>query len=138
MSLTKIGDSMTNFRPIENNNQKNYDDVKCGVCGNNVRFYDDQYRVNCPKCGTSINFKKAREVQCKKEYSCWVCMDTGIVEYPIQVDGTIYSFAARCACPKGMKYPATIPLLNQCKAAPRAEFIELRNMRAFGLVYSEK
>lgn len=119
---------------------RNYDEEKCIVCGRMVRFYEDEYKKPCDYCGTWV-FEKRKQVQQQeqnKEPKCWICMDKGIVEYPVQRDMGVYTYVARCSCPKGVDWPATIPLLDQCEHAPRPEFIELRNRDLMGMVWKGK
>jgi len=118
---------------------RNYDEEKCIVCGHTVRFYEDEYKKPCDYCGTWV-FEKRKQVQQQeqgKEPKCWICMDKGIVEYPVQQGMGVYSYVARCTCPKGLNWPSTIPLLDQCRYAPRPEFIELRNRELLGMVWSD-
>ena len=118
---------------------RNYDEEKCIVCGHTVRFYEDEYKKPCDYCGTWV-FEKRKQVQQQeqgKEPKCWICMDKGIVEYPVQQGMGVYSYVARCTCPKGLNWPSTIPLLDQCRYAPRPESIELRNRELLGMVWSD-
>lgn len=126
MSMATIGECMPVLEALK---PKNYDEQKCLCCGAIVRFYNDEYRKPCNRCGTMVisKLEKARSV--KKTINCWVCMDKGLVQYPVQTEGKIYYYLARCNCPKGMKYPGTIPLLAQCELAPREEFFELENRK---------
>jgi len=119
---------------------QNYDEEKCIVCGHTVRFYKDEYKKPCEYCGTWV-FEKRKQSQRQdqdkiKEPKCWICMDKGIVEYPVQQGMGVYSYVARCFCPKGMNWPSTIPLLDQCEHAPKAEYIELRNRKILGMVWN--
>jgi len=120
--------------------QQSYDEEKCIVCGHVVRFYEDEYKKPCDYCGTWVFEKRKRihqqKQKQKKELQCWVCMDKGIVEYPVQQDMGVYNYVARCFCPKGMAWPSTIPLLEQCEHAPKAEYIELRNRKILGMVWN--
>lgn len=116
----------------------NYDEEKCIVCGHTVRFYEDEYKKPCDYCGTWV-FEKRKQVQQQeqnKESKCWICMDKGIVEYPVQRDMGVYTYVARCTCPEGLKLPSTIPLLSECQLAPKPEFIELRNRELLGMVWA--
>jgi hypothetical protein len=119
--------------------QQSYDEEKCIVCGHVVRFYENEYKKPCGYCGTWV-FEKRKQVQQqeqdKKEPKCWICMDRGIVEYPVQQGMGVYTYVARCTCPKGLNWPSTIPLLDQCTYAPRSEFIELRNRELLGMVWA--
>ena len=120
---------------------QNYDEEKCITCGRVIRFYGSEYKKPCEYCGTWV-FEKRKQSQRQdqdkiKEPNCWVCMDKGFVEYPVQKGMGVYNYVARCFCPKGMNWPSTIPLLDQCKYAPRPEFIELRNRELLGMVWSD-
>ncbi|MBM7582978.1 putative nucleic acid-binding Zn-ribbon protein [Caldicoprobacter guelmensis] len=131
MSMSAIGECMdleslkSTFQSLEG---RNYDERKCIICGSIVKFYDDEYKKPCKRCGTMV-FLKIEKPKIKRQIKCWVCMDKGIVQFPIQADNKIYYYVARCNCPAGMKYPSTIPLLAQCEMAPREEFIELENRK---------
>lgn len=119
---------------------RNYDEEKCIVCGYTVRFYENEYKKPCDHCGTWVFEKKQirqQELDRNKEPKCWICMDQGIVEYPLQQGMGVYTYVARCFCPKGMNWPSTIPLLDQCKYAPKPEFIELRNREHLGMVWTD-
>lgn len=110
-------------------NSRNYDEQKCLCCGAVVKFYNDEYRKPCSRCGTMVFLKIEKTRIVNKVINCWVCMDKGILQYPVQDENKIYYYVARCNCPAGMKYPSTIPLLAQCEMAPKEEFFELENRK---------
>lgn len=135
--MKHIGEAMPDFEglkpvPVA---QMDYSEEKCLVCGSNVRFIDNQHKKACRKCGTVVFEKNYQHQRRKREISCWCCCDTGIVRYPVQQDGRLYDYYARCSCPNGMNWPSTIPLLEKCENAPKSEYIELRNRKIFGKVW---
>lgn len=123
---------------------KPYDEVECVVCHHKVRFYEDEYKKPCDYCGiwvfdkvkrpqNNYNTQKQRD---EEEQKCWLCFDTGIVEYQVQHNMGLYTYIARCTYPEGLKLPSTIPLLSECQLAPKPEFIELRNRELLGMVWA--
>ncbi len=123
--MKHIGECMPDLVDIDLN--KNYDGEKCRVCGATIRFYRNEYRKACRECGTWVFYRARVKRNHQRRVNCYICMDKGIVEYPVQKDGNLYRYVARCNCPKGMKWPGTIPLLVECKYSPRPEFIEKKN-----------
>lgn len=123
--MKHIGECMPDLVDIDLN--KNYDGEKCRVCGDTIRFYRNEYRKACRECGTWVFYRARVKRNHQRRVNCYICMDKGIVEYPVQKDGNLYRYVARCNCPKGMKWPGTIPLLVECKYSPSPEFIEKKN-----------
>ena len=100
---------------------------KMHICGTIVKFYENEHAFASTMTWV---FERKRPVKMQsKKIGCWICLDKGVVEYPLQKDGRMYKYVARCSCPKGMSWPGTIPLLEQCQHAPKPEFIELQNRR---------
>jgi predicted RNA-binding Zn-ribbon protein involved in translation (DUF1610 family) len=127
--MKHISESMPEFRVIKSD--KDYDEEKCVVCGTIVKFYENEYKKPCENCGTWV-FERKRQANIQsKKIGCWICLDKGVVEYPLQKDGRMYKHIARCSCPKGMIWPGTIPLLEQCQHAPKPEFVELKNRKTY-------
>lgn len=130
--MKHIGESLPELRGIKP------DAEKCVVCGTIVRFYENEYKKPCEYCGTWVFERKRKTNTKEKKMGCWICLDTGIVEYTVQNDGQPYRYSARCSCPKGMSWSSSIPLLEQCEHAPRHEFLELRNRQILGKVWVGK
>lgn len=124
-----------------NDAARNYNGETCIVCGQAVRFYNDEFKKPCKKCGTWIfeqrNYAKQKR-QSIKSPKCWACRDKGIVEYQIQRFMGIYNFLARCTCPEGLKWPSKIPLLDQCDYAPKIECLERRNKEFYKKHFGEQ
>jgi len=127
---------------------KPYDEVECVVCHHKVRFYENEHKKPCNYCGTWV-FDKTRRPSAnaegelqqedeKEDEKCWLCFNSGIVEYQVQHNMGLYTYVARCICPAGLKLPSSIPSLSECELAPKAEFIELRNRKICGLVWESK
>lgn len=118
-----------------NETEQNYNECKCLVCGQTIRFYNIEYKKPCKNCGTWV-FETRNYAQQKKHNKtapkCWVCLDRGIIEYPVQCPIGVYTFVARCTCPAGLKWPPSIPLLEQCENAPKSKFLELKNRNLLG------
>lgn len=130
--MKHIGDSMPNFTSFAPKRSDD-DQEKCAICGTVVKFFRNEYKKPCKTCGTWIFERRKAINRQQKECECWLCMDTGIVEYPVQKERGIYKYVARCSCPKGIdKDKENIPFLDQCDAAPKPEYIELRNQRKYG------
>jgi len=75
------------------------------------------------------NYAQRKNQEKNKPPKCWACMDKGIIEYAVQFSVGIYTFVARCTCPEGLKWPSTIPLLDQCEHAPKFMYLELKNRK---------
>ena len=131
--MKHISESMPELKVIKSD--KDYDEEKCVVCGSIVKFYRDEYKKPCSYCGTWLFERKKQINKQEKKIGCWICLDRGIVEYPVQKDGLIYRYSARCSCPKGMSWSSSIPLLEQCEHAPKPEFIEFQNRKLYRQIW---
>lgn len=131
--MRHIGEVMPD---IDASERKSQDWEKCITCGRKVQFFETEYKKPCEYCGTWVFERKKAISRKKKNIECWICLDVGLVEYPIQQDMGIYKYYARCNCPKGMKWPSSIPLFAECQHAPKPEFIELRNQKTLGNVWN--
>jgi len=123
--MKHIGECMPDL--VYTNLNKNYDEEKCRVCGAIIRFYRNEYKKACNECGTWVFYRARAKKSTNRKTTCYICLDKGIVEYPVQKDGHLYRYVARCNCPKGTKWPASIPLLIECEYSPKPEFIEKKN-----------
>lgn len=131
--MKHISESIPEFKVIKPD--KDYDEEKCIICGTVVKFYENEYKKPCEYCGTWVSEKKRQVNMQNKKIDCWICLDKGVVEYPLQKEGRMYKYVARCSCPKGMSWPGTIPLLEQCQHAPKPEFIELQNRKTYNQLW---
>lgn len=92
---------------------------KCANCGEVVKFSPGQYKRPCPKCKMNIKIRAVVKAP-GQEISCWCCLDNGVVIYKEQVEQQIASFAARCLCKKGDRFP-TFPLITSIYDMPLLE-----------------
>lgn len=111
--------------------QKNYDEEKCIVCGNLIKFRENEYKKRCGRCGTWVLETRKAVQRSGGNIKCFTCLDAGIIEYPVQKERKLYKYVARCSCPKGMTMPNTIPLLEKCEFAPNAGYFEHRNRKMY-------
>ena len=125
--MKHIGEFMPDLVGIDSN--KNYDKEKCRVCGAIIKFFRNEYKKACKDCGIWVFQRQKAKKTRGTRINCYICMDKGILEYPVQKHGNLYSHVARCNCPKGMRWPGTIPLLVECKHSPKPEFIEKKNRK---------
>ena len=124
--MKHIGDILPEAMDYPEQTQQDRSFEVCMVCGYRVEFVNEQYKKRCHGCGTMIQVKY-RANKLNKVPKCLVCMDKGWAQYPVQLDGKVYNYAARCDCPVGMKLPSNILSLSQCKEAPGGEYLENRN-----------
>ncbi|NLY60436.1 MAG: hypothetical protein GX054_02890 [Clostridiales bacterium] len=121
---------------VESDLNKNYDEEECKACGATIKFYRNEYKKACKDCGTWVFHRlKSKKIHGRR-INCIICMDKGIVQYPVQKDGNLYFHVARCSCPRGMTWPGTIPLLIECKHSPNPEFIAKRNRKLYDSINS--
>jgi predicted RNA-binding Zn-ribbon protein involved in translation (DUF1610 family) len=114
--MKRVGEIIQGVMDFQEHKQEKTNE-KCLVCGYEVEFVDGQYKKRCPKCGMMIHAKINRKVVHIRP-KCKACSDTGWVQYPVQTEGRLYNYVARCDCPAGMRYSEKIPSLSQCQEAP--------------------
>lgn len=98
---------------------------RCGQCNNTISWSENQFKKHCSKCGAVVI--RSSEIP-KQTTKCWICFDSGLVEYDSYMDGLVYHFGAACVCEKGQNYLCeSVPRIDQVLMAPPVSAILQRN-----------
>jgi ribosomal protein S27E len=116
---------------LENLHQSLTDD-KCNFCNTTINWAEKQFKRNCPKCGRTLIRSGCVP---KKKVNCWLCFDTGFVNYKCQIDGLPYTHEGG-ACPEceaGQNVKNDyIPWVQDTLYAPPLESIKRYNKQIGG------
>lgn len=91
----------------------------CRNCGVSVIFKENQWRQRCPSCGITITIPRHKVIRITKTVNppaCFLCHDTGMIQYLAQSNDNLYDYSARCNCRAGQERRETgIPTADQVK-----------------------
>lgn len=128
--MYKLGDVITSLPRIKDAQKHREGKQKCMKCGAEVEFAEDQWRKPCQFCGTVITIsqtsvKKSDE---KKEIQCFICMDTGLINYEAQNGGMLDEYVARCYCSKGeLRKEVGIPAVSEVQNIADLRYMSAQN-----------
>jgi len=102
--------------------------IKCLNCGTINKIPDDYTAFRCQKCYILIKVSTPNTSKKKfKEHNCWICFDTGLIEFKKQIDGILYTSSCRCTCKAGERWSRTIPTWDKVVGCPNANLIAKKN-----------
>jgi hypothetical protein len=99
---------------------------KCCECGEEWQWKDGQWRQFCT-CGMVIVRDIKTSLAKEKEPACWLCMDSGFIDYRVQKDDSAGEYVCGCVC--GSNNNKGIPKLTEAMYAPSKEYIYTRNRK---------